>query len=107
MWLSDAKRLELRWGANSSAIRVVALLAARRVDRLTGTEGLLMGAHGAFVCRPQIQRWLFALSNIKKSETQAPAATTRQVSRQPKRRVKIRTVFIFREDDDVVGQNKK
>lgn len=37
---NDAKRVELRWGANSSAIRAAAFRAAVRVERLVGTEGL-------------------------------------------------------------------
>ena len=38
--LNDAKRVELRWGANSSAISSAAFRAAVRVDRLVGTDGL-------------------------------------------------------------------
>ena len=47
---NDAKRVELRWGANSSAIRAAAFRAAVRVERLVGKEGL-----GTIVRRQQGQ----------------------------------------------------
>ena len=43
--LNDAKRVELRWGANSSAISA-AFRAAVRVERLVGTEGLVAISSG-------------------------------------------------------------
>jgi hypothetical protein len=44
--LNDAKRVELRWGANSSAISRAAFRAAVRVERLVGTEGLVAISSG-------------------------------------------------------------
>lgn len=42
MLLLLAKRVERRWGASSSAIRVVAMRAARRVDRLEVAGGVVI-----------------------------------------------------------------